>query len=239
MNFEDFKNSPFFINGQIRRSYYSTDYMIVPDVSAYDTTPFIPPTDMIDSVVDIPSYTGRKTHRAASYFGDKGKMFENKPETILNHFFRVISIDNNYLPDEFRLMLYNQWAEVNSVVKKTEATIISSELFVIPPGMGVQKHKHVGVKQTLTFGFKFSDTKISNRNSTLSVWDSNNVEIVFEYPTDKFYFTLDDEIYHSTYCDEWSFFWFFDLDRYAQIQNDIDFTHMNYQSDKYAKRQSI
>jgi hypothetical protein len=216
--FQELKQSQFYKNGQLRSTFSGIQVETVN--AAFDTmlVESAPPTEFI--------WKGRNSRATGLYSNDVNgldKLGEQNPIN-LQHLHKVLSIEGDYIPQEFRIEICRQWNEVNEVVNKiksqSSAKVVASEIFLVCPDTNIGKHRHKFAKQTLTFGYRFST---DSDGSYLMLWP-NNEEQHYEFPlSNKFWFTFKDHADHGAQVNSWMFFWFFDFDQHIDIPEEMPF----------------
>ena len=205
MNFENLRKSSFFKFGKLRFDASSLT-IIEKDVANYDTLCFTTVNEDIWNNIDTPSS-----------FAGKGGTYP------LPHLRRILT--SGLIETDVKYALCSQWIEVNKVLEKMQGTgVIHSLLLIQPPGTIVPRHAHA-CKQTITFCYKFDDEKLENGDKSHFVVGSSDTRIDM-IQDDKFCFMFRDSKPHSTYTNEWRFWWFFDYDRYLEFPKDNPFTYM-------------
>jgi hypothetical protein len=159
---------------------------------------------------------------------------QNDPDTLVTPLYmNVIHLGNaliagdDYIPREFRNEIYRQWQEVDSIFKRTGQTPRIAKLVIQTPGSYVGSHIHK-CKQTLTFGYRYQEEKITSDDSSYLILGPEHDPYRIDFPDhNKICFTFLDQLAHAVYSKEWAFYWFGDFDDYVEIPKDIDFQYLD------------
>lgn len=111
---------------------------------------------------------------------------------------------NQGVPEQFHDMLINQWIETSNLERNVDELSYCSLLLIQAPGttIGNTKYNMLG-KQSLIYCYRYDESKLVN--------DRNSGLIEVDYPdNDKIVFTLHDDIFNTSYSNEWRFYWVYD-----------------------------
>lgn len=207
MSFTEFRNCNFYKLGKLRYDYIDNDFK-VREVAIYDTFPITP-------LMQEDSYILEDTFERTN---------ELKRQLTLVHMRRALEVGNNYTPSNLRKIIGQQWIDVNNVISRIPVKPQSSMLIIQEPGSVVTRHLH-RCKQVLTLSFRYDEDRVFKyKESYLSLGETDN-DISTIYPqSDRFYFSLYDEVLHESKSNEWRFFYFHEYLEYVDVPNDISFT---------------
>jgi hypothetical protein len=219
LNFDELKQSPFFKLGQSRYNFKYGDGIVNPEWISVELCTF----DLSRIRTQFDSDTN--PYLPTNYNSVISTLSPSVSGLMNNHLSMALAANYQLIPNNFRLLIANQWTEINAAIKRLniQDKITRALLIIQDPGTYVPPHGHSHVEQTVTFVYSYPNNKLNEGENNVKFYLSTDEVRKIEYPEDnKFYFTFDGKTKHDASTTMWRFYWIFDTPEKYELNRKLN-----------------